>query len=779
MREILRIAKTELQTMFYSPVAWFVLIVFIVQTGSLFFGVLDGIASSWEYYKGGSNSTMSLFVYNGGINSTVISYLFMYIPLLTMGIISREISSGSIKLLYSSPITNSQIIFGKYLSMVAYVFLLALVLVCYGVIAIITVDNADIPLIFTGILGVFLLACAYAAVGVFISSFTSYQIVAALGTFVVLTLLNYVGGWGQTIPFVREVTYWLAMPGRANTFVSGIICTEDLIYFITISLLFLYLTIIHLKLKREANGKCKRVKYYGILLLSVLAVSYITTRPSMKIYWDVARFEPNTLTKASQEIVGAIGDEGMVITTYTNIFDSNMAYYGTPAYQLMDIADMSQYTRFKPDTKLKYEYYYTKNHPGYQKLKQRYAEDKLTDDEILEKVANDFSIPLRDIYTEEEILKIEPVIGEDGFQIIKVVELENGKKGYIRYFDDATVIPDESNISSGLKRLTSLDFPKVAFVGGHDERTGFDEGGINYSSFVKKKKRYSLYNQGFDITSVTLDKVVPADINIMIIADIRKPFTEIEFKNYQQYIDRGGNLLILGEPFRENLTNEIIKPFGMELQPGVVVQPFGGNKADVLFLRPTKETTEISYHFDAFYNLDQYTMSSNRATSVKMVEDKGFDVRPLFVTDTINGGSHAWVELEQKYFEEAPPVVNGNVGETANGPITMMYALNRKIGDRTQKIIIGGDADIISTAELSTSYWSFRRQTQNNTFIYGAFNWFSDNQSPVDMRRPAPIDNKYNSTVSTTRDVRSIFIYLLPAFLLAFSIFLTLRRRSK
>lgn len=67
--------------------------------------------------------------------------------------------------------------------------------------------------------------CAYAAIGLFMSTLTSYQVVAAVGTLAVLAALNYIENVGQDIPFVRDITYWLSISGRADTFFKGMICS--------------------------------------------------------------------------------------------------------------------------------------------------------------------------------------------------------------------------------------------------------------------------------------------------------------------------------------------------------------------------------------------------------------------------------------------------------------------------------------------------------------------------------------------------------------------------
>ena len=105
-----------------------------------------------------------------------------------------------------------------------------------------TIDHFDFWLPVAGLEGVYLLICSYAAIGRFMSSLTSYQIVAALGTLSILFVLNMVGGLWQDIEWVRDITWWLSISGRANEFISGLICSEDVLYFVFVTGHFLTLS---------------------------------------------------------------------------------------------------------------------------------------------------------------------------------------------------------------------------------------------------------------------------------------------------------------------------------------------------------------------------------------------------------------------------------------------------------------------------------------------------------------------------------------------------------
>ena len=107
MKTIIKIMKNELYTLFYSPIAWLVLIIFAFQAGMAFSDAyLDQLRQQALDYSLYGVTRSLLFGWDGVISS-MQRQLYLYIPLLTMGLMSQEYNRGSIKLLYSSPITNN------------------------------------------------------------------------------------------------------------------------------------------------------------------------------------------------------------------------------------------------------------------------------------------------------------------------------------------------------------------------------------------------------------------------------------------------------------------------------------------------------------------------------------------------------------------------------------------------------------------------------------------------------------------------------------------------
>ena len=143
---------------------------------------------------------------------------------------------------------------------------------------------------------------------------------------------------------------------------------------------------------------------------------------------------------------------------------------------------------------------------------------------------------------------------------------ENGQKTWLRTFDDPMdIFPHESEISAALKRVAS-PLPKIGFVTGYGMRSIYDSSLRGYDRyFTVKYARLGMINQGFDVEEVDLHQEIPADINVLTIADMREPFSEKELGALKNYVDRGGNLFILAEPRRREVMNLFLKDLFLSL----------------------------------------------------------------------------------------------------------------------------------------------------------------------------------------------------------------------
>lgn len=762
MRAIYKIAKSELGTLFYSPIAWLILVIFVFQIFSCFANLLEYSVNMKTLDQVQGYQSYMLFVIGGfAPYMTIQSTLYLYIPLLTMGLMSREYSSGSIKLLFSSPISSLQIILGKYLSMLIYGLIMmgsVLVLVIVGYFSI---KDFDLSLVLSGWLGLYLLMATYAAIGLFMSTLTSYQIVAALGTLTLISFLNFIGSLWQHIEGVREVMYWFSLKGRADEPIRGLICSEDILYFILVSGMFLGFSVLKLQFARQSCSMSVKVGKYVGLVACVALFGYISTIPQLKCFYDATANKDRTITPNSQEILKQV-DGGLTITSYVNLLDK-FGYLGMPSNWFNTRNIFEIFTRFKPETKLK-SYYYYDNAAGANASREEM-------DKAIERLVLTSDINSKSILTPEQMREKIDLSAEE-YRYVFLLERENGQKAFLRMYDDQGKYPSEAEISAVLKTMISKS-PRIAFLGGHGERSIHDRSGVNYTSFTTVlDSRGALINQGYTPCTLTLSAGgdIPADIDVLVIADLRKALTDDELIQVKRYIERGGNLVVLGEPRRPEYIAPVLEQLGLAFVPGVLVQPHEGYAADYLWVTFTPEGAELEPIFARMVELNNVlTMPS--ATAIYETENVGFEAIPVFTTGTMK----CWNELETKNFSLEDPTLNEAIGEKENAYVTG-YALRRDVKGKEQRVFVLGDADCISNAELGVDR-EFRRS--NYALIDGMFRWLVYDEYPIDISRPAAKDNDVYLTPAGYAWVKIFLRWVCPAILVLLGCLIWFSRRMK
>lgn len=226
MDKISAIAKKELRSFFYSPVAYIIITVFLIILGGFSF---------WTYFQDGVLSYSKIF-------STIsIIYIFM-IPIISMRAFAEEKKSGTIELLLTKPITDMQLTLGKFFSLVLLNIIALIPTVIYFVV-LSTFGKLDFGAIFTSYLGIILLACLYISICLFFSSITQHQIVAGIMSFPVIAFLFLLYYFLPLIPAkLAGVLSYIAPNFHLESFSKGVIDTGSLIYFISGIVIFILLT---------------------------------------------------------------------------------------------------------------------------------------------------------------------------------------------------------------------------------------------------------------------------------------------------------------------------------------------------------------------------------------------------------------------------------------------------------------------------------------------------------------------------------------------------------
>jgi gliding motility-associated transport system permease protein len=247
MRNILAIAGKELRAYFHSPIAYLIITVYAVLCGFFFYNmtaefVIQTFRMEAMGGMGAPPMSLNTYIIRPLFEGVLTVVLLLLIPLITMRLYAEEKRSGTIELLMTSPLTDIQIIAGKFLGALAlYVVLLVLTFGYIGTLFIYGNPNAK-PLIAVA-LGMLLFGAALLALGMWISTLTKNQIIAATVSFVFFLLL-YVFNWveGYSTSNFGHVLAYLSLTTHFDGFAKGVIDLKDLVYYLSVIGFGLFLT---------------------------------------------------------------------------------------------------------------------------------------------------------------------------------------------------------------------------------------------------------------------------------------------------------------------------------------------------------------------------------------------------------------------------------------------------------------------------------------------------------------------------------------------------------
>ena len=245
MSNILAITQKELKGYFASPIAYIVIGLYALIYGFFFYSLvlyfdrqsmqMAGLGAGSPPVNVNENMIRPAF-----LNAMVV-FLFV-LPMITMRTYSEEKRSGTIELLLTSPLTDFQIIMGKFLgAMAVYAVMLAVTLIHIGLLFM--ASRPEWIPILTTYLGLLLMGGCFIAVGLFISSLTKNQIVAVMVTFTVFLMLwviNWIASF--TGPTTQQVLNYLSITDHLDDFTRGIIDTKHVVYYVSFILFGLFLT---------------------------------------------------------------------------------------------------------------------------------------------------------------------------------------------------------------------------------------------------------------------------------------------------------------------------------------------------------------------------------------------------------------------------------------------------------------------------------------------------------------------------------------------------------
>ena len=518
------IYKRELKSFFHSMIGWLFVAVIIFLTGLYFLAI--NLLSAYS-----------------SVANTVASSTFVYIltiPVLTMRVLSEERRQKIDQLILTAPISVGEIVLGKYLAMVTVLMLPILVVSIYPLI-LSTFGTVAFAENYTAIFGFFLYGLAAIALGLFISSITESQVIAAIVSFAAMFLTYMMSGIVSLIStdesvvlkFLTTVLGAFDFSTRFDQLLNGQFDVCAVVYYITVIAVLLFLTTQSIQ-KRRYSVSVKNIKLgaYSVssiiigIAAAVFANLLVNELPEKYTCFDLTSNRLYSLSEETKQYLENI-NEDIHIYVLQSEEDKDILLDGT----LQKFAAGSEYITVEYRDPVKNPTFY-----------QKYTDGNISFNSLI-------------------------VEGQKRYKVIDYSELYQSEIDYNTYTEYVSAYDGEGRVVSAINYVTRDDMPVAYMITGHDE-LGMD---ASFSDAIEK--------QNITVEELNLLKTeeIPEDAEFIMILSPNSDYSEEDVRKVIDYIENGGQLLVtttLFENAAESLPNfqKILDCFNATIVPGVLVE---------------------------------------------------------------------------------------------------------------------------------------------------------------------------------------------------------------
>jgi len=700
------IYKRELRACFNSFIGWLFLAVVLFFTG--LYITANCLAQGSPYLTYALQSSLIIFI--------------IAIPILTMRILAEERKNKTDQMILTAPVGIWEIVLGKYLALET-VFAIPCAVLCLYPLLLGRYGTIPYGETYVSILGFFLYGSAAVAIGVFVSSLTESQVIAAVVS-VVLIFIGYVmaGICNLISPVGNLLTKVLSVYDLTTPFIdliNGNLKLTAVFYYLSVIFLLLFFTTQSIQ-KRRYSVSVKHLRRgaysIGLIVLTTAIVIganiLLRQAPSEYTEFDVTKEKLYSLSEASYQVMDSLEED---ITIYVLSPESSMN---------LDVIETLN--RYKDYTKhIRVEYVDIASNPAFA---QQYTDASVTARSlIVESGRRSKYIDYNDLYE---------------------MELNYETYGYEMSGYDA-----EGQITSAIHYVTMDDMPKVYLLEGHGEselEAGF------LSVLAKLNVEYEALNL------LTVDEV-PADAEGLIINAPAADFSADDVEKARRYIDGGGNVLFVYGYGEEALPNyrSLISDYNVDIVDGMVVENDRNHYyQNMLYLLPEVEYDEATASvYGGGYVFAPYA-------SGIAIDEEARDA----------GDVHYLLATTESSFSRANPEEITS-GEKEDGDIDGPFAL----GARVTKQVEGGE----STAIIYTSAVIFQEMADeivagnNKKLFENAVGSFASVENSVSI----PVKSYYAGLLAVPALefilVGLIMVLALPIGLLTAGLVIWLQRRKR
>lgn len=554
------IYKKELRSYFTSMIGYVCMAFMLIVIG-IYFAIIN-LTSGYPYFGYTLSSVMVLFL--------------LMTPVLTMRILAEERSRRTDQLLFTAPVPLWKVVVGKYLAMVT-VLGMTLLITCFYPLIMSRYGTVSLPMAYTAILGYFLYGAACIAIGLFLSSITESQVVAALLTFFVLMMfyiISVISGtlpstavasyviWAFVILFAAWIIYhltakmqiaigvaviaevinfaiymvkseWMAgsvakalgafdITSYFTNFGSGVFDITGIIYYLSIIFFCIFITVQSIQRRRWGGDALMTAVVLAILVFVNLAAG---KAPVKYTQFDLTDNQLYTITDETKDFVAGLDQD---VDIYL------IAQSGNEDANLQKVLE-------RYDALSEHVNVHTKDPVVNPSFVKQYTENTLTENSLI-------------------------VVSGDRSKIISYNDIYQQEINYSTYSYETTGFDGEGQITSAIDYVTSDELPKLYVLKGHDEVSLSD----TLSDQIAKE------NIDTEDLSLITSETVPEDAACVLISAPQKDISEDEAKKLVDYLENGGHVLLITDYLGTDTPNldSILSNYGLTATDGLI---FEGN----------------------------------------------------------------------------------------------------------------------------------------------------------------------------------------------------------
>lgn len=747
---MLAIYKKELKSYFTNMIGFVFIAFFLAIIGlyTVVYNFLNGY-SNFEYVL---NSITFLFV--------------ILVPIITMRVMAEEKKQKTDQLLFTAPISIEKIIIGKYFAVLTLFLITMGVTLLYPII-LSQFGIVNMALAYGGILGFTLLGATYISVGVFISSLTESQVIAAVISFLAMLLMNLMSGIGSMLPtssasnlimtsclililvlisyftmhniivsvllailaegiltglyvwksnlfegVFANILNWFSVTDRYNDFTLGILNGTALFYYISVTFMFLFLTI-QLTKSSFTTKHVRSGAYHTVLMV----ISIVTVLLANLIVGEIdfsKDLSANGMFTLSDKTKKAAENLKEDITIYYIVPDGNES--SNVEKILEQYNKISEHVKLVKKDPVKYPTFASQ-------------------------------------YTEEEIEENSVIIVNNKTKISKYIpysELLETQIDYNTYQQQVTGYDVEGQVTSGMVYVTKEDLPKMYVVEGHGEV----ELGATIQASIKK-----LNINVENLQTISIESI-PKDCSLLFINAPTSDFTSDEINMIKTYLKDGGKA-ILNVGYTENeMTNykALLKEYGISEVDGIVIEQNGnyvGNYPN--YPIPSIESHAITE------GIEKYVVAavSKGLKFEKKIRDS-VTMEPILTT---SDGSYSKTNINSEEI--------GKEKEDIDGPFYLGVAIIEQNKDKTEtKLAVYSSGYLLDDEFLATG------QFGNEAIVLNTISWMTDTEKGLSIPVKSITQNYLTLTAGQVIFYSVLLVIVIPLILIIAGLVIWFRRRK-